>query len=236
MKYFLLLSCAFLAQCFGVNLKVTEVIKDHNIYILENKFVIQSSDVIEGLYVGSMIDVDTHAFYGTNQWTYYHYYTVSRYVDTVYTDHYDMYGFYTHTTSYDNYAYDTYTVPYTFYPLGIINKKKMTLGEFTTFALSRPYSERMYSYSTVFRAVEWVGDNIDMKTSYFPTTSVVGQEETLHWLISELQMYEEGYQHKIIPIFDRNYPELLAAVLHLSKKRKVFLHDYCNGLAIFQRE
>ena len=236
MKKLLLLTLLLAGHCFAVNLKVTKIVNDHNLYIFENKYVIQSASPLEEVYVGSVLNIDTNAFYGLNQWIQNHSVTKYVYIDTVYTDHYDCYGYYTHTTSYDNYGYDTYTYQNTLYPIGIIKGSAMNLPSFTSLVLNRPVLQPLYSYSTVFIGHEWLGDKVDMKTSYFPTTSIVGQEETQQWLADELNMFEEGYTHKIYPIYDRNYPDLLAGVLHLSKKRKVFLFDHINGLAIFQRQ
>ncbi len=236
MKKLFLLSLCLVGHCFAVNLKVTKIVKDHNLYILENKYVIQTSGCLEAIQVGSVLDIDTNLFYGSNEWIQNHYVTESRYVDTVYTDHYDIYGYYTYTSSRANYAYDTYTYQYTFYPIGLVNKKPMNLPNFTSFVLSRSFAQPLFSYTTVFIGHEWLGDKVDMKTSYFPKSAIIGQEETLQWLLDELQIYEEGYTHNIYPIFDRNYPDLLAGVLHLSSKRKVFLFDHTNGLAIFKRQ
>ena len=231
MKKLFLLSLCLVGHCFAVNLKVTEIVRDHNLYILENKYVIQSSARIENVKVGSKLDIDTNMFYGLNQWVQDYHVTDYRYVDTVYTDHYDSYGYYTHTSSHDNYAYDTYTYQYTFYPIGIVDRTAMNLSAFKTFVLSRPFAQPLFSYSTVFMNYEWIEDRIEMKTSYFTE-----QPETLQWVLNELEMYDPKYTHKIYPIFDRNYPDLLAGVLHFSKMRKVFLFDHTYGLAIFQRQ
>ena len=236
MKKFFLLTLLLVGQCFAVNLTVTKIVKDHNLYIFEHKYMIQTSAILEGVSVGSVLNIDTNLFYGSNQWLHNVNVTKSEYVNTIYTDHYDCYGYYTHTSSYDNYAFNTYTYQYTFYPIGLVNRNSMDLSKFTSFVLSRPSAQPLFSYTSVFIGHEWLGDNIDMKTSYFPSSPIVGKEETLQWVLDELLSFEKNYEHRIYPIFDRNYPDLLAGVLHLSQKRKVFLFDHVNGLAIFQRQ
>lgn len=230
----ILMMLALASACFGVRLKVTEIVEDLNLYIFEKKYVIKTDRPLYGIHKGDRLDISTDYFFNEDYWIQNITVTQKRVVgqteDLVYDELLDVY-----TTVYtDIYDYVDYTDTYTFTPLGLIfDKKPMKLDDFKNFVATRRNMQPLSVFTSVYSDINWFYTNKDPDQVVFPPSST-GEFVSMNWLIDTYEGYENGYKCRIYPIYDRNDKSLLSGVLNLARKRKVFLHDHIYSLATFE--
>jgi hypothetical protein len=233
----MLLILSMTLSCFAVNLRLTKVVEDLNLYIFENKFVIESDRPIYALKVGNRLNINTDLFYNHTHWTQDVLVnetvkvgtTVEYGVDYTYVAEGESYSYTT-----DEYENQTSVNTYTFTPIGILkNKKAMRLEAFKTFMALRTQIQPLAEFTSVFSDINWFHTNVDVDKQSFQSAST-GTYVSHEWLIDLYSSYRNGYKHYIYPIFDRNNSQYLTGVLNLAKRRKVFLKDHTYSLALFE--
>jgi len=208
MKKLFLLLLAILSIGHAANLKVTKIIEDLNVYILENQYVVKLNGIIPHVTVGSKIEMDLDSFYALDAW------------DQSYTIWY---------------GYDSFLMNYQFKPIGVIDKSPVDLIGFKYFIDSQQINQPLDSFTSLYTNNNWFNTTKSSAKSTFPLVKE-GPVETVNWVYDEFCSYENGFLHQIYPIYDRNNTNVLAGILNLSKKRKVFLYDNINSLALFDRQ
>lgn len=208
MKKLFLLVLGTLSIGYAANLKVTKIIEDLNVYILENQYVVKLNGLIPHVTVGSKIEMDLDSFYSLDAW------------DQSYTIWY---------------GYDSFLMNYQFKPIGVIDKSPLDLTGFKYFIDSQQITQPLNSFTSLYTDNNWFNTNKSSAKSTFPLVKE-GPVETVNWVYDEFCSYENGFFHQIYPIYDRNNTNVLAGILNLSKKRKVFLYDNINSLALFERQ
>ncbi|MCH9621979.1 MAG: hypothetical protein S4CHLAM20_14120 [Chlamydiia bacterium] len=235
----LLLLLAVTFSCFGVQLKITRIVDDLNVYIFEKKYVIKTDRPIAHVKVGNRLDIDTGLFYNEVKWNQDIITTKRVKTGTTYQRGYDYIDEYgnrvgEYTQSVDQYGYRDEIDRYTFTPIGVLlNQKPMDLMAFHSFVKLRSTVQPLSSFTSIFSDINWFHIDKDVFQDNF-STAQAGNYVTMDYLLDTYSLYEKGYKHRIYPIFDRNNTHYLAGVLNLAKRRKVCLHDHTYSLALFE--
>jgi hypothetical protein len=218
-----------LINCFAVNLRITNIIPDLNICIIDNQYVVQFQGDISKIYKGTKLDLNMDCFYSLQYWNQNIEITEKKHLGYTQVSGLDV-----DSQTHDHYVYETRIYNFVFTPIGIINKRAMDLREFTFFAENTPRDQPLKSLTSVFTDNGWFNgcpkDVIRENLSVGNT----GVLTTIHYLLDLYKGYPAGLTYEIYPIYDRNFPNYLAGVLSQCYKRKVFLYDTYNALALVE--
>jgi hypothetical protein len=229
MKKITLLMFLCLINCFAINLRITNIIPDLNICIVDNQYVFQVDGDLSKIYKGIKIDLNMDYFYSLQYWNQNIEVTEKKLIGRT-----EVSGLNVESERHDHYIYETTIYNFVFTPIGIINKRAMDLKEFTFFLKNTPADQPLRSLISVFTDNGWFNgcpkDVIRENLSLADT----GVLTTVHYLLELYRGYPADLTFEIYPIYDRNFPNYLAGVLSQCYKRKVFLYDTYNALALVE--
>jgi hypothetical protein len=248
-KIALLIFTLFVNACFAMKLTVTNIIPDLNLYVFDHRYVFKVSGEIPTFVKGSKLDIDMDLFYNTNEWVQQVEVIVRRKVGSSYESGVDSNKHWVeeifaennsdvektyHSKTKDHYVNERQIHTFTFTPIGEIEKRAMGLNDFVFFALNTAPNQPLKSFTSVFTDNGWFNgcpkDIIRENLSIANT----GYMSTIDYLVDVYKGYPPGLTYEIYPIYDRNFPNYLAGVLSQCYKRKVFLYDTYNALAMFE--
>jgi len=220
------------ASCFGIQMRLTRIEKDLNLYIFGRKYVIQTDRPIVGMRYGQYFDLDLDLFNSADQWSQEIITTHRIKTGTTYTTVYTSEG--AGTVASDQYQYQDQIRTYTFKPVGVIlNQKPMNLEAFTTFVNTRTQVQPLATFTSLVVNEECCYVDKDIQSQYFPSAAS-GNYQTMDWLVNAYATYPKEYKHRIYPIYNKLDQQFLVGVFNFAKKQKFIVADKIYSMALFE--
>jgi len=188
------LFCLILSSSlFGAHLRISKIVPDLNLYILEDQYVLKVSSMIPRLNRGDLLDMNIEWFHEKKSWK-------------------QKWGFI--------FNEEVMKCDYKFSPVGKVKSKPVSLEKVQTMFRASIDLYPIKVYNSVYHNRDIFNRK---KASDYHDFDKRGVEVSFSWVVDKLKSFGEKMKHSIYEVYHPVYPEKLTALIVLSRERSVFI-------------